>query len=171
MALALGDTLGPFEIASPLGSGGMGEVWKARDTRLGRIVAVKASKIEYSERFAGEARAIAALNHPNICQWHCAFERLFEFQRGLPGTPGHERRSVQPLRNARLREAAQFTTSACGSIDDTVGLPCTLLAAKRLAWLAPAGGGSCARVDVGCWYPQQITRSQREIFGQFGAGT
>jgi len=68
MALSVGDRLGPFEIASPLGSGGMGEVWKARDTRLDRIVAVKTSRIEYSERFAAEARAIAALNHPNICQ-------------------------------------------------------------------------------------------------------
>ena len=46
----------------------MGEVWKARDTRFDRIVAIKTSKIEFSDRFEREARAVAALNHPNICQ-------------------------------------------------------------------------------------------------------
>src|SRR4029453_18036838 len=68
MALSVGDRLGPFEIVAPLGSGGMGEVWKARDTRLDRNVAIKTSRTEFSERFASEARAVAALNHPNICQ-------------------------------------------------------------------------------------------------------
>src|SRR5664279_6231513 len=68
MPLSSGDTLGPYEILSRLGAGGMGEVWKARDTRLDRIVAVKVSKAEFSERFEREARAVAALNHPNICQ-------------------------------------------------------------------------------------------------------
>lgn len=61
-----GMRLGPFEVESRLGAGGMGEVWKARDTRLGRSVAVKVSKTEFSERFEREARAVAALNHPNI---------------------------------------------------------------------------------------------------------
>ncbi len=56
----------PYEVESRLGAGGMGEVWKARDTRLGRSVAVKVSKTEFSERFEREARAVAALNHPNI---------------------------------------------------------------------------------------------------------
>ena len=68
MALSSGDTLGPYEILAPIGAGGMGEVWKARDTRLDRIVAIKTSRVEFSERFAREARAVAALNHPNICQ-------------------------------------------------------------------------------------------------------
>jgi eukaryotic-like serine/threonine-protein kinase len=68
MPLSAGDTLGPYEILAPIGAGGMGEVWKARDTRLDRIVAIKTSKTGFSERFAREARAIAALNHPNICQ-------------------------------------------------------------------------------------------------------
>ena len=53
---------------APLGAGGMGEVWKARDTRLGRAVAIKVSKTEFTRRFEHEARAIAALNHPHICQ-------------------------------------------------------------------------------------------------------
>jgi serine/threonine protein kinase len=68
MSLSAGDTLGPYQVLSPLGSGGMGEVWKARDTRLDRVVAIKTSRTEFSDRFAAEARAVAALNHPNICQ-------------------------------------------------------------------------------------------------------
>ena len=68
MILSPGSKLGPYEILTAIGSGGMGEVWKARDTRLGRIVAIKKVKEQHSERFKQEARSIAALNHPNICQ-------------------------------------------------------------------------------------------------------
>jgi serine/threonine protein kinase len=68
MPLTPGTRLGPYEILTPLGAGGMGEVYKARDTRLDRIVAIKISKENFSERFEREARVIAALNHPNICQ-------------------------------------------------------------------------------------------------------
>ena len=68
MTLSPGSKLGPYEILSSIGSGGMGEVWKARDTRLGRIVAIKKVKEQHSERFKQEARSIAAMNHPNICQ-------------------------------------------------------------------------------------------------------
>src|SRR6476469_7119689 len=66
--LTAGTRLGPYEILSSLGAGGMGEVYKARDTRLDRIVAVKVSREEFTERFEREARAVAALNHPHICQ-------------------------------------------------------------------------------------------------------
>ncbi len=59
--------LGPYRIEKSIGKGGMGEVWKARDTRLQRDVAVKFSAQQFSGRFEREARAIAALNHPNIC--------------------------------------------------------------------------------------------------------
>ena len=68
MPLASGSRLGPYEILNPIGAGGMGEVYKARDTRLDRMVAIKLSKEAFSERFEREARAIAALNHNNICQ-------------------------------------------------------------------------------------------------------
>src|SRR5262245_21929470 len=68
MSLANGTRLGPYEISSPLGSGGMGEVYKAEDTRLHRTVAIKISTEQLSERFEREARAVAALNHPHICQ-------------------------------------------------------------------------------------------------------
>jgi serine/threonine protein kinase len=68
MALSVGDKLGPYEILAPIGAGGMGEVYKARDTRLNRTVAIKVSKDQFTERFEGEARVVASLNHPNICQ-------------------------------------------------------------------------------------------------------
>src|SRR5690242_13522034 len=65
--LTSGSRLGPYEIISPIGAGGMGEVYKARDTRLDRSVAVKVSAARFSDRFAQEARAVAAFNHPHIC--------------------------------------------------------------------------------------------------------
>ncbi len=65
--LVTGARLGPYEIESRLGAGGMAEVWKARDTRLGRLVALKFSRTDFSRRFELEARTVAALNHPHIC--------------------------------------------------------------------------------------------------------
>ena len=69
-AWTIGFPLGPFVLLAPIGAGGMGEVWKARDTRLNRVVAVKRLKGQHSARFEQEARAIASLNHPHICQIH-----------------------------------------------------------------------------------------------------
>src|SRR5579864_1171833 len=68
MTLSAGDRLGPYEILAPIGAGGMGEVYRAHDPRVGRDVAIKVSKERFTERFEREARVIAALNHPNICQ-------------------------------------------------------------------------------------------------------
>src|SRR5437660_4080451 len=70
MSLSTGTQLGPYVILAPIGAGGMGEVYKARDTRLDRIVAVKVAQEKFSERFEREARAVAALNHPHICTLH-----------------------------------------------------------------------------------------------------
>ena len=76
MPLSTGDKLGPYEIVSPIGEGGMGEVYKARDTRLERSVAIKvlpehiAKREDLRARFEREARAVASLNHPNICVVH-----------------------------------------------------------------------------------------------------
>src|SRR5262249_46484996 len=67
MPLNPSDKLGPYEVLDKIGEGGMGEVYKARDTRLNREVAIKVSAERFSQRFEREARAIAALNHPNIC--------------------------------------------------------------------------------------------------------
>src|SRR5713226_8311866 len=72
MSISPGSRLGPYEIIAPLGAGGMGEVWKARDTRLGREVAVKvlpaevAADRERLRRFEKEARSASSLNHPSI---------------------------------------------------------------------------------------------------------
>jgi len=68
MSLAAGTRLGPYEILSSLGHGGMGQVYKARDTRLNRFVAVKVSAAKYTQRAEREARAVASLNHPHVCQ-------------------------------------------------------------------------------------------------------
>src|SRR5690348_7403927 len=68
MPISPGDKFGPYEISAHIGEGGMGEVWKAHDSRLKRDVAIKVSAAQFSERFEREAQAIAALNHPNICQ-------------------------------------------------------------------------------------------------------
>jgi eukaryotic-like serine/threonine-protein kinase len=76
MPLAPGTRLGPYEILSPLGAGGMGAVYKARDTRLGRVVAIKVLLGQHAEdsamriRFEREAQAISALSHPSICTLH-----------------------------------------------------------------------------------------------------
>src|ERR1700675_2095853 len=70
MPLSPGDKLGPYEILAPIGKGGMGEVYRAHDSRLKRDVAIKVSAAQFSERFEREAQAIAALNHSNICTLH-----------------------------------------------------------------------------------------------------
>src|SRR4030088_1038546 len=73
MPLSAGTKLGPYEVLSAIGAGGMGEVYKARDTRLDRIVAIKvlpahlADRAELRERFERDARTLASLNHPHIC--------------------------------------------------------------------------------------------------------
>src|SRR6202047_5276923 len=76
MPLAPGTHLGPYEIVSPLGAGGMGEVYRARDARLEREVAIKILPAQFSsdpvrkQRFEREAKAISSLNHPHICVLH-----------------------------------------------------------------------------------------------------
>ena len=89
MDLSPGANLGPYEILSRLGVGGMGEVWKARDTRLNRIVAIKVSREKFSDRFNREARAVAALNHPNICTLHDVGPDylVMEYVEGAPVAP------------------------------------------------------------------------------------
>ncbi len=67
MSISPGTHLGPYEIITPLGAGGMGEVYRARDPRMGREVAIKVSGERFSDRFEREVRAVASLNHPNIC--------------------------------------------------------------------------------------------------------
>jgi len=76
VTVVAGSRLGPYEVVAPLGAGGMGEVWRARDTRLDRTVAIKVlaphltSSAEVRQRFEREAKAIAQLSHPHICALH-----------------------------------------------------------------------------------------------------
>src|ERR1700686_2285759 len=86
MSLSAGDHLGPYEILAPIGAGGMGEVYRAHDPRLNRDVAIKVSKTEFSERFEREAHAVAALNHPHICQLYDVGPNylVMEYIEGVP---------------------------------------------------------------------------------------
>src|SRR5580698_7327239 len=108
MPLTAGDRLGPYEILAPIGSGGMGEVYKARDTRLDRIVAIKVSKTEFTDRFEREARAIAILNHPHICQLYDVGPNylVMEFIEGIP--------LKGPL---LLDQALKYAAQICAALD------------------------------------------------------
>jgi serine/threonine protein kinase len=81
-----GTRLGPYQIEGVIGQGGMGRVYRARDTRLGRVVAIKTSSARFIQRFEREARAIAALNHPHICHlYHVGPDYLvMEYVEGTP---------------------------------------------------------------------------------------
>ena len=76
MPLSAGTRLGPYEVVAPLGAGGMGEVYRARDPRLGREVAIKvlpphlSSSPDFRARFEREAKTVSSLNHPHICTLH-----------------------------------------------------------------------------------------------------
>ncbi len=106
--LAAGTKLGPYEILSPLGAGGMGEVYKARDTRLDRIVAVKVSKEHFSERFETEAHAVAALNHSHICTLHDVGPNYLVMEY-IDGTP-----LKGPL---PLAQALKYGAQICNALD------------------------------------------------------
>jgi len=109
MPLAPGTRLGAYEISGQIGAGGMGDVYRARDTGLDRIVALKISKAEFTPRFETEARAIAALEHPHICRLYdvCHEEGssflVMEYVEGTPLTrplPLERHRSVRSVRTA-----------------------------------------------------------------------
>jgi serine/threonine protein kinase len=119
LALSPQDRLGPYEIVGPLGAGGMGEVWKAKDTRLDRFVAVKVLPAQLAKdgealaRFGREAKAVAALNHPNILALRhqtrtasCAPREL------LAASPARAWRLGRPARKA-IEIAVQIARGGC----------------------------------------------------------
>ena len=108
MPLSVGTKFGPYEILAPIGAGGMGEVHKTRDARLDRIVAIKVSKIEFNERFECEARVVAALNHPNICQLYDVGPNylMMEYVEGAP--------LKGPL---PLEQALKYAVQICDALD------------------------------------------------------
>jgi serine/threonine protein kinase/Tol biopolymer transport system component len=108
MPLPPGTRLGPYEITAPLGAGGMGEVYKARDTRLNRIVAIKVSNEQFSERFEREAHAVASLNHSNVCTLHDVGPNylVMEYIDGVP--------LKGPL---PLQQALKYAAQICDALD------------------------------------------------------
>src|ERR1700692_4620406 len=123
MALSSGARLGPYEILTPLGAGRMGEVYKARDTRLDRTVAVKvqpehlSQKPQLRERFEREARAVSRLNHSNICTLHDVGQQddvdylVMEF---LEGDTLAQRLRKGPL---PLEQALRYAVEIAGALD------------------------------------------------------
>ena len=85
MPLTAGTRIGPYDIVAPLGAGGMGEVYQARDTPLDRTVAIKILPSHLSDdamrrqRFEREAKAVSSLNHPHICESHCEMPHWLYF--------------------------------------------------------------------------------------------
>src|ERR1700692_719335 len=154
MPLLVGDKLGPYEILARIGAGGMGEVYKARDTRLDRIVAIKTSKVEFSERFEREAKAVAALNHPNICQLYDVGPNYLVMEH-IEGAP-----LKGPL---PLDQALKYAVQICDALDAAhkKGIthrdlkPANILVTKSgvklldfgLAKLASAGTGRAPKPD------------------------
>jgi eukaryotic-like serine/threonine-protein kinase len=122
MALTAGTKLGPYEVQTPLGAGGMGEVYRARDTRLGRDVAIKvlsqhlSANPELKERFDREARAISSLNHPRICTLHDVGHQDgvdFLVMEYLEGESLAERLKKGPL---PLKEALKIGVEVCEAL-------------------------------------------------------
>ena len=108
MPLSVGTRLGPYEILAPIGAGGMGQVYRASDTRLHRTVAVKVSSDQFTERFEREARAVAALNHSHICQIYDVGPNylVMEYIDG------------QPLKGPLpLDQALKYATQICDALD------------------------------------------------------
>jgi serine/threonine protein kinase/Tol biopolymer transport system component len=108
MPLPPGTRLGPYEITAPLGAGGMGEVYKARDTRLNRIVAIKVSNEQFSERFEREAHAVASLNHSHVCTLHDVGPNYLVMEY-IEGTP-----LKGPL---PLQQALKYAAQICDALD------------------------------------------------------
>jgi serine/threonine protein kinase/Tfp pilus assembly protein PilF len=121
MALSAGYKLGRYEILASIGAGGMGQVYRARDARLNRNVAIKVSGEQFSERFESEAKAIAALNHPNICQIYDVGPDflVMEFIDGRPIVDCEQPQALPPdeaLQLARQIAAALETAHGKGII-------------------------------------------------------
>jgi serine/threonine protein kinase/tetratricopeptide (TPR) repeat protein len=111
--LTPGAQLGPYRVEAKIGEGGMGEVYRARDARLNRFVAIKVSAAQFSERFEREAKAIAALNHPNICQIYDVGPNYLVMEY-VDGAPIVSREQPQAL---PLAEALRLATQIAGALE------------------------------------------------------
>ena len=131
VTLSTGDRLGPYEVLAPIGAGGMGEVYKARDTRLDRIVAIKTLAGPDAERFRREARAIASLNHPHVCTLYDVGDNylVMEYLEGAP--------LVGPLPPA---EASRYALQICEALEAAHSRGITHRDLKPANILLTAGG-------------------------------
>jgi serine/threonine protein kinase len=114
MPLSAGTRLGPYEIVAPIGAGGMGEVYRAHDPRMGRDVAIKVSAERFSDRFSREVHAAAALNHPNICTLYDVGPNYLVMEL-LEGETLHHRLSRGPLELAVLVDVGLTLADALGT--------------------------------------------------------
>jgi hypothetical protein len=139
---APGTMLGPYRIDAKIGAGGMGEVFRGTDTRLGRPVAIKISQQRFDERFEREARAISALNHPNICTLYDIGSQdgvsyaVMEYVEpcALPSrSPGRSKPHMPGAgtKSAQAKAPAGADESACGTVWQA--LPPALLICNRKA--------------------------------------
>src|ERR1700686_2064983 len=136
MPLSAGDKLGPYEILASIGAGGMGQVYRARDARLNRDVAIKVSGEQFSERFESEAKAIAALNHPNICQIYDVGPAflVMEYIDGRPIVDCEQPQALPP------DEALQFARQIAAALEAAHGKGIIHRDLKPANILATSGG-------------------------------
>jgi Protein kinase domain len=144
--LPAGLRLGPYQVLGPLGEGGMGRVYRALDTRLERLVAIKVSDERFSQRFEREARSVSALNHPNICtlydllrRWEAlGLREIFSIKQALRSLDG-------------LGEVADFLAVVISRdqvVARDIAAPLTVL--RRLIETPKTARAFAERVDVGC---------------------
>ena len=111
--VAVGTRLGPYEIVAPIGAGGMGEVWRGRDTRLDRSVAIKIVPREFAQRFQREAKSISQLNHPHICTLYDVGENYLVMEL-LEGESLADRLTKGPL---PLEQVLRFGVEIADALD------------------------------------------------------
>jgi hypothetical protein len=146
MSLTAGDKIGPYEILSGLGAGGMGEVYRAHDTRLRRDVAIKVSAERFSERFATEARAIASLNHRNICHLYDVGSNYLVMElvdSRLPAPDGTRLAVVMPVDTPEARKPEHEVTFVFNFFDEprAAGEVTLVMAVNLLVVLVASCGG------------------------------